>query len=356
MKRVNRSGSVIQRLRGAVVMARPPVFLLLALYAELGLTEAGRPNAYISLLEILGIIAAFLIFSVACNDLADEAIDRVNLPGDPRRPLVTGAVSRGQMRATGLAAAGLALAISAAIGWPALAITAAGLGVSGAYSVRPVRIAERGVLAPLLLPACYVAVPYLLGITAAHHAPTGKDLALLGGLYLGFIGRILLKDFRDVRGDAMFGKRTFLVRYGRRWTCAFSACFWAAGTAIILIAMPDRSELVHIEPYSVGAPFAIAACAAFAILLIARLAADDDPRRDERLISAIAIAGRGLILLLILDLSLPSIHATTVFSLVLSDLLGAVVLLQAMSMARHGPRLRYVPEEIERLEAGSLVA
>jgi hypothetical protein len=42
----------------------------------------------------------------------------------------------------------------------------------------------------------------------------------MGGLYVGFIGRIMLKDFPDVRGDALFGERTFLVRHGWRATCA----------------------------------------------------------------------------------------------------------------------------------------
>ena len=336
----------IRRLRGAVVMARPPVFVLLALYAQLGLAQAGQANAYVALVEILAVIAAFLVFSVACNDLADEAIDRVNLPGDPRRPLVTGAVSRARMRAVGWAAAGAALGLSALIGWRALVITGVGLGVSGAYSVRPVRIADRGVLAPLLLPACYVAVPYLLGITAARRAPGGADLALLGGLYLGFIGRIQLKDFRDVRGDAMFGKRTFLVRYGRRWTCVFSACFWAAGTGVILARLSDTSNVTFILPVPMGAPFSIGVCAGFAILLIAALAANRDPRREEVLISAVAILGRGMILLLITDLSLLDLHATAAVRFVSADLLGAMVLLQAASMVRDGPRLRFLAEGI----------
>lgn len=323
----------LQRLRGAVVMARPPVFVLLALYAALGLAQAGQPDDYISLLKILALIAAFLVFSVACNDLADEAIDRVNLPGDPRRPLVTGAVTRAQLRATGWVTAGAALAASGLLGWTALAITAVRLGVSGAYSVRPVRIAERGVLAPLLLPACYVAVPYLLGIVAGHRAPTGSDLALLGGLYLGFIGRILLKDFRDVRGDAMFGKRTFLVRYGRRWTCAMSACFWAAGTGVILMALPPDRSFKHV------ASFSIVVCALFAILLIGGLAAHDEPHRDEATISAIAILGRGMILLLITYLSMIDLGTVAFFPFILMDLLGSLTLFQAMSMAYHGPRL-----------------
>ena len=354
--RGNQSGRAIQRLRGAVVMARPPVFVLLAMYAQLGLAAAGLPNSYLPLLIILGVIAAFLVFSVACNDLADEAIDRVNLPGDPRRPLVTGAVSRAHLRVTAWAAAGAALVLSALVSWPALTITAVGLGVSGAYSVRPVRIADRGALAPLLLPACYVAVPYLLGTTTVHRTPTAQDLTLLGGLYLGFIGRILLKDFRDVRGDAMFGKRTFLVRHGRRWTCAFSASFWAAGTAVILTRLPGQSAAAFLQPYPLRAifdstaQFSIAVCAVFAILLIGGLAAHDDPHRDEALISAIAILGRGMILLLMTDLSMLDLGLAPLSRAVLTDLLGALTLLQAMTMALHGPRLHLTTEKLDRLE------
>lgn len=58
-----------------------------------------------------------------------------------------------------------------------------------------------------------MAVLYLLGIFAARGSVGRTDLLLLAGLYAGFIGRIVLKDFRDVRGDALFGKRTFLVRH-----------------------------------------------------------------------------------------------------------------------------------------------
>lgn len=341
---MTRAERVVRQLRGIVVTVRPPVFVLLAFYAELGLAQAGEPNAYVSLAKILAVIAAFLVFSVACNDLADEAIDRVNLPGDPRRPLVSGAVSRARLLATGWVAAGAALIISVLIGWPALLITGVGLAVSGAYSVRPVRIAQRGVLAPLLLPACYVAVPYLLGITAVRYAPTGTDLALLGGLYLGFIGRILLKDFRDVRGDAMFGKRTFLVRHGRRWTCAFSACCWAAGTSVILAAMRDRSLVEHVAQYTIGA------CSVFAILFIAGLAAHENPRRDEALISAIAILGRAMILILVIHLSSIDLGLAPLIEFAFLNLLGALALAQALSVARHGPRLRLLPVPIEQLD------
>ena len=174
-----------------------------------------------------------MLFAVAVNDLADERIDRVNLPTDARRPLVAGTGTRVEMIIVASTAAVLALGASFLLHWPAPLIVGGGLVFTAAYSLRPVRIADRGVVAPMLLPAGYVAVPYLLGIFAVRGSVTRTDLLLLAGLYSGFIGRIVLKDFRDVRGDALFGKRTFLVRHGRRATCGFSAAFLVFGVSVL---------------------------------------------------------------------------------------------------------------------------
>jgi 4-hydroxybenzoate polyprenyltransferase len=326
---------VIERIKLTVLMARPPVFMLLASYGALGLAQAGRGNAPVALLEILVVTAGFLIFSVACNDLADEEIDRVNLPGDPRRPLVGGSANRAEMYTMGVAGAVLALAASAALGWISVVVVAVGLAVSAAYSLRPVRIAERGAPAALLLPACYVAVPYLLGINAAHAPITAADLKLLAGLYLGFIGRILLKDFRDVRGDTLFGKRTFLVRHGRRWTCAISAACWAVGTIVILAVVSPWSDIPGIVFDAL-----VGICALFAVRFIAFLSTHADQRRDDRLISTIAILGRGMILLFLAQLSMRDLGPGIFFSLPLIGLLTALVLTQAYAMARQGPRTR----------------
>jgi 4-hydroxybenzoate polyprenyltransferase len=285
------------------------------------------------------------MFSVACNDLADEAIDRVNLPGDRRRPLVTGATTRRELATIGVTAAAVALAVAATLGWAALAVTAAGLAVSAGYSLRPVRIADRGAVASMVLPACYVAVPYLLGLLAGGRGVRPADLALLAGLYLGFIGRILLKDFRDVRGDALFGKRTFLVRHGRRRTCALGAACWVVGTALLLGAVRELT---------VGLLAVELALAALALVLLKMLAADPGRRREEAVISAIAITGRGMILALLTHLA----SLSTMDNRWWPAAAGALCLAQALLMWRTGPRgRRTVPPalvaEVER--AGQVV-
>jgi 4-hydroxybenzoate polyprenyltransferase len=139
-----------------------------------------------------------------------------------------------------------------------------------------------------------VAVPFLVGLFSVRQTIGGRELVLLAGLYLTFIGRILLKDFRDVRGDAMFGKRTFLVRHGAARTCQVSAACWAAGSATMLALFPWRSLIV----------------AAFAVLLacaldgLRRLAATDGYVAQQVVIGAIAQAGRGMGVVLLAHLTM----------------------------------------------------
>jgi 4-hydroxybenzoate polyprenyltransferase len=320
---------VTTRIRLVLLLARPAVVVLLIMFTATGLAEAGRPAGILTLGRALLTVSAFLLFSVAWNDLADEAIDRVNLPG--QRPLTTGAATRSEFVVIGVVSGALALAIGATLGWSVLVVTVAGLGVSAGYSVRPVRLADRGAVASLVLPACYVAVPYLLGLLAVRHQVTVAELALAGALYLGFIGRILLKDFRDVRGDALFGKRTFLVRHGRPATCAVSAgCFVTGNCAVVLVAQHPTGLLAGAE----------AACLAGVLAALRVLARGPGARRDELLISSIAILGRGMVVLLLAHLSMVTAHwpqhrYDAVLALIALGTLG-----QAARMALIGPAVR----------------
>jgi 4-hydroxybenzoate polyprenyltransferase len=323
------------RVRLIVLLARPAVIMLLLMFADIGLAQTGHGEDPVALAKTLTVVAGFLLFSVACNDLADEEIDRVNLPG--QRPLAAGLLNRREFAAIGAGTGLIALAASVLLGWPAVLVTAVGMGVSAGYSLRPVRLADRGAVASLALPACYVAVPYLLGTLAgtahARDALRPGSLLLLAGLYLGFIGRILLKDFRDVRGDALFGKRTFLVRHGRGWTCVFSACCWAAGTCVILIAT---------HRLTVALAIAETACAAVALTLLYALSRDRGARRDEAVVAAIAIVGRGMMLMLLAHLSMTSADWSAVRYGAVIAALTLLTVGPAISMARRGPVTRLV--------------
>ena len=321
---------MIRRARLVVLLSRPPVLLLLGLFAATGLAQGGASNDPRHLAPVLLVVVGYLLCSVIVNDLADQAIDAVNLPGTAGRPLVTGAATRAELPWMAAAGAAVAVAAAAAIGPPVIAVVGAGLVLSASYSLRPVRLSDRGAVASMLLPAGYVAVPYLTGLLAARATVRAADLVLLGGLYLGFIGRILLKDFRDVRGDALFGKRTFLVRHGRRRTCAVSGAGWIAGSVALLGVRELGPVLVVAQVVWVAA----------ALVLLRRLAVDAGPRRDEALISAIAVVGRGMVLGVLVHLGAVDAGWSVVATGALVVAVVATVLGQAVTMARFGPATR----------------
>jgi 4-hydroxybenzoate polyprenyltransferase len=319
------------RLRVLAQLSRPGVMMLLAIYAALGLAQGGASDDLFAFAKVLSVVAGFLVYSVVCNDIADEAIDRVNLPNGTGRPLVAGTGTKRDLIVVGGLAVLIATGASLASHWAVTVVLVSGLILSTSYSLRPTRLADRGAVASLILPAGYVAVPYLAGLLSATSMVTTADLALLGGLYVGFIGRILLKDFRDVRGDALFGKRTFLVRHGRRWTCALSAVCWALG-ATMIVASLEKPSVVIVLIYS--------AAVAFVLLLLRGLAVDAGPRRDEAIIAATAITGRGMVIVLLAHLSMTHWQPAGYHALMVA--LAVLVAGRSWSMLRHGPSTRMV--------------
>jgi len=240
-----------------VMMVRPPVAVALFGFAGLGMAQAGgRDPSHegLGLVAVLVVVAAWFVHATVLNDLGDEDIDRVNLADARGRPLVSGDATRDELRTLGRVCGLVALVVGAALDWRVALVVAAGLALGAAYSVRPVRLSDRGVVASLALPAGYVCLPYLTGTLAVDRAGLDRQgLVLLAGLYVVFIGRILLKDFRDVEGDARFGKQTFLLRHGRRATCRLSAACWIVGSATVLLLAPARSLLVALFAAYLGA-------------------------------------------------------------------------------------------------------
>ena len=317
----------MRRLRLIVLLARPAVLGLVGMFAAVGLAQAGHPNDAALLAKALIAVVGSLLFAVAVNDLADERIDRVNLPADARRPLVAGTGTRTEMIILATLAALVSLAASFLLRGPAPLIVAGGLVFTAAYSLRPVRIADRGVIAPMLLPAGYVAVPYLLGIFAVRGTVTRTDLLLLAGLYAGFIGRIVLKDFRDVRGDSLFGKRTFLVRHGRRATCRLSTTFLIVGVSV----------LPFVREASVALVLAYAVYLALTLGLLRALARSTSARRDSALIAAIAIFGRGMLVTLYAHFAMLAAHWSSTAASAMIGALTVVVTGTAFDVLRTGP-------------------
>ncbi len=211
--------------------------MMLLLFAAIGdVATKSSANTYKPQLLIVAIVlAGWYIFSTSVNDISDEEIDKINLAGNKERPLANHQVSRAYLGRLATVAAALATVAALFISPVAAIMTAAALLLSYIYSFPPIRLAKRGILAPLSLPIGYILFPLLLTVQVNKGALNGNYLLLGAALYVSFIGRIILKDFRDVKGDSQFGKRTFIVRHGGPATCLVSALAWLVGDGLIIL-------------------------------------------------------------------------------------------------------------------------
>ncbi|MDQ3981813.1 MAG: UbiA family prenyltransferase [Actinomycetota bacterium] len=286
---------MIRLARLVVMMVRPPVALVLMLFAAIGLAVGDAAGGFHPLFTtVLVVVGGWFVHATVLNDLSDERIDRINLANARGRPLISGEATRKQLLALGLAAGAVSLGVAWWVDPRVGVVVTAGLILNSAYSLHPLRLSGRGALATALLPLGYVVVPFLVGAFTAQTTLPPKALVVLAGLYISFMGRIVLKDFRDVAGDEMFGKRTFLLRYGREATCMFSAACWIGGSAALIAFVPLYSAVVAVF-------VAYLACALHGLFLLSRA---DDHTQEQVVIAAIAHVGRGMAITLLAHLTM----------------------------------------------------
>ena len=182
------------------------------------------------------VLVAWYLHAATSNDYADRKIDEVNLKGNKNRPLVNRSITKRNLWIVHILAGVASLLLSLIYGTTALLLTFVVLLMDYAYSFKPIRITDRGILSQLMLPIAYVLFPFSLGYWSVDTVNPYPWL-LLAGLYTGFIARLMLKDFRDVKGDKMFGKRTFLLRHGRLATCYVSEFFGIVSLIIMSVVI-----------------------------------------------------------------------------------------------------------------------
>jgi 4-hydroxybenzoate polyprenyltransferase len=267
-------------------MLRYRVALMLWLFFLLGAAAHGGLDRFQpSYLWAVLALSASYVSATTVNDVADKDIDLVNHPASPGRPLVNGEANEGDLYRLHLAAVAGALVFSLPLGREALALTGLSLLIGLVYSIGPLRLSYRTYLAPLVLAVAYVLLPYGLGTVAAGAAPSGRGLVLAGALFLFFVGRINLKDFRDRAGDAMYGKPTLLLRFGKPATCWVSFAAIAAGNVLLFAALDPGVVL--------GGLLELYLVAVYAMLL--RLRATEGHDAEQTAIGTLAKMGNGLL-------------------------------------------------------------
>lgn len=221
-------------------MLRYRVAIMLILFFLLALASTGQLETASSFKVICGILSLLFsyIAATSINDIIDKDIDKINHPKSSGRPLVSGEANEKDLYLVHTIAALLALLFAFFINVEAFFILLISLGINYVYSVPPLKFSYRTHFAPLLLTLAYVGIPFSLGLAVVGIGTLSKTQQLLPlALIIIFLGRIILKDFRDREGDAKYGKPTFLLRYGKKATCFFSFLTILLGNVLLFFAI-----------------------------------------------------------------------------------------------------------------------
>ena len=304
-----------------VVMLRYRVALMVALFMLLGAAREDRPELGVRFLWASLALASSYVSATALNDLADEAVDKVNHPRDAGRPLVEGWAERKELLVLCVIAAVLACAAAVPLGWGAVILVGGSLVVSQMYSARPLRLSYRVAAAPLALGVAYVLVPYSLGIVAAEGDLWSAASTFTAALFLLFAARIVLKDFRDRVGDAQFGKPTILLRHGKGVTCGLSCSALVAADCVLAASL---------EPtvVALAQPFILAIAA-----MLRRLWQASEEHAEQVAIGIGARMGNGLLLTILTWLLVRGSGASPLEAATVSGSVAVLFLLSFVSLA-----------------------
>jgi 4-hydroxybenzoate polyprenyltransferase len=266
-------------------------------------------------------LASSYVAATALNDLADEEIDRVNHPRDAGRPLVEGAATRREIALLHVAAAALALLAAFPLGWTAVAIITVALAIGQAYSARPLRLSYRTAGAAPVLGVAYVLVPFYLGTAAAGGGVAAALSPFTGGLFCLFVARIVLKDFRDREGDALYGKPTILLRFGKTVTCVLSLAFLACGDLLLVLSLDALISLL-LQPLVAGIGW-----------MLWTLWRTREPRGEQVAIGIGARLGNGMLLSVLAWLIVSANGASPAQAATIAGMIAGLVLFSSLALA-----------------------
>lgn len=160
-----------------------------------------------------GLIWFICVYGVVViyNDLSDIEVDKLNDRKDI--PLVTGEVRQTDLVRLMISLSVVAVIAGSLLGTGAHMLMLMYLCLGWLYS-GPANLKSKGVFAPIVLGLCYGVIPWLLGISVAGLGATPELVWVVVSSFVFTAGFVLLKDFKDLKGDRKTGKNTLLVLYG----------------------------------------------------------------------------------------------------------------------------------------------
>lgn len=270
-------------------------------------------------------LALCYVSATSINDIADAKIDAINHPKSIGRPLITGEGNKKDLiKVFIIASTGSIVLVAFISGW-ALLIIACSILINILYSLPPVRFSYRTFFAPMVLGVAYVGIPYGLGLVISSSTVSFNDWLWLLGLYVMFIGRIILKDFRDRKGDAKFNKPTFLLRYGKNATCIFSySGVVIGGGAIIWLTHTTIWLAIIVALYLVAI-----------LVMIRRLQLAPEGEQEQLSIGVGAKMGNGLIITLLCVFALRQSYVNSETQAIIASMLALIFFLNYVIFLRN---------------------
>jgi 1,4-dihydroxy-2-naphthoate octaprenyltransferase len=202
-----------------VKACRPRTLPLSVAPVVVGTALAGRGASWVVALVAALSAMALQIVSNLVNDLEDgvRGADGPARRGE-QRAVASGAVTPAQMRRAAAIAAACAVVLGVVLvvrgGWPIVAIGIASLVCAVLYTAGPWPLGWLGLGEPVV--AVFFGPVAVGGTYLLHTGAVDADvLVAAGGLGLLAAAVLVVNNVRDREGDAIVGKKTFVVRFGR---------------------------------------------------------------------------------------------------------------------------------------------
>jgi geranylgeranylglycerol-phosphate geranylgeranyltransferase len=234
-----------------IELLRPNVCLLTVLGLIVGAIVAG--TATLALTFAYAIIAAFLICGAgdAINDWFDWKADKVNAP---HRPIPSGRITRDSTLAYFIILSVVGITVAYFVSTTFLAIAAFNWLVATAYPWRAKKTTiVKNIFVAYLAASSFIAAGFISGITL--------PLTLIFLIATGFVvtlGREIVKDIEDIKGDLRAGVKTLPTLIGEK--PAKAVAYTLVAIACIALLLPLYFQLFSYY-YLAGAIPAIAVCA-----------------------------------------------------------------------------------------------
>jgi len=241
--------NLAQRIMGCLLLARPANAAIVIVSVAVGSYLSGDLK---SIRVLFACISAGLILAGgnAINDVCDLDIDRINNPG---RPIPAGKVTRRTAVFLGGILLVSGMVLSSRIGMAALSIAVSSSLLLVVYGLW----AKRRMVVGNLLVSALTALAFVYGGVAAGRPQGALFPAVFAFLF--HLGREIVKDVEDLKGDEKADARTLPVVFGERASILLAAAIF--GLLVLLTPLPFFLGLygqVYVILVLIGVDFVLA--------------------------------------------------------------------------------------------------